>query len=59
MPSLIRSACLGRPGAEITVDNRYEHFVQCNTDWEDDGLSIMNLCWVFNDMLKMGADLHG
>jgi len=44
------------PSAEIPGDNRYEHCVQCNTDWEHDGVSIINLCWVANDMLKNG---HG
>jgi hypothetical protein len=44
------------PSAEIPGDNRYDHCVQCNTDLEHDGVSIINLCWVANDMQKNG---HG
>jgi hypothetical protein len=44
----------GVAGAAIPGDNRYEHCSTCNTNWQHDGVSIVNLCWVANEMLKNG-----
>ena len=44
----------GVADAAIPSDNRYEHCSTCNINWQHDGVSIVNLCWVANEMLKNG-----